>query len=320
MEREYYNEEIEIKEMIFVIVKRLKLILSVIILTTLFGIIYSFIYKNNIKLNIAISFVLGCMLSVFIVFMIEYFKNTINFKSDVIKHLGLKVIGVIPRLPESKNAIENKFVFECINMIISNLNINFNSKVLTFTSSGPEEGTTKTILNIGKLLAKRGKKVVLLDCNLRNPKIHENFNLYNDNGLIEIIKENVNYSESDICKKTNIDNLWFINSGVNTDNPLKILESEKLREFIDYLRDNFDYILIDTPPVSIVTDALILSNISDGTILICASEKSEIELAKRSVDLLKEVKANIVGVILTNVSKYNPEKYYKFEKSVYYKS
>jgi succinoglycan biosynthesis transport protein ExoP len=189
------------------------------------------------------------------------------------------------------------------------------------TSSHMAEGKSTTAANMAVSMAQSGKNVLLIDADLRKPRVHRYFNLSNDIGLTDIVVKNVSTEEA-IKKFSYVENLSIICSGSVPPNPTEILESKKLAELLQELKEKFDIVIIDTPPVGQLTDGAILASIADGVILVAASGESNIDMVRRARAALMQVNANIIGVVLTKINKtrsgsyytyYNYDKYYGSE-------
>lgn len=181
-------------------------------------------------------------------------------------------------------------------------------KVIAVTSSCPEEGKTTTIANLAITFAQSGSSVLLLDADLRKPRVHKSFGLTNNTGMTTVLAQHIDYKKCIAAAR--VDNLYILTSGPIPPNPSELLTSNAMKSLIEKLREDFDIILLDTPPVGIVTDAAILSTIADGTILVVSSGKVEIGAAQRAKELLQKVNANILGVVLNNIEKNGRNDYY----------
>ena len=138
-------------------------------------------------------------------------------------------------------------------------------KVIVVTSSFPEEGKSTTAGNLAISMSDTEKKVLLIDCDIRKPSLHKKFKISNSKGLTELIMGRSSFDE--VSYKYN-ENLTVITSGSKVPNPSELLASEVMNIFLQEARENFDYVVIDTPPVQLVTDAQILSSKADGTLLV----------------------------------------------------
>lgn len=141
-------------------------------------------------------------------------------------------------------------------------------RVLTITSTGKGEGKSTIIANYAVALAQSKKKVLLIDCDLRRPRIHRLFEQPNKRGLTNILLRECEPTEA--IQTTDVENLFMISSGPIPPNPSEILASKRLIELINQFKLAFDYILIDAPPVGVVTDAAVLSHVTDGYIVVAA--------------------------------------------------
>lgn len=176
-------------------------------------------------------------------------------------------------------------------------------KVIAVTSSTPGEGKTTTIANLAITFAQSGSRVLIMDADLRKPRVHKVFHVPNDRGMTTVLSRLYSYSECIVGSV--VDNLYILTSGPIPPNPSEMLSSNAMKSFLEQVKQDFDIILIDAPPVGVVTDAAIISTIVDGTILVISSGHVEIEAAQRAKELLEKVNANILGVVLNKVNKDN---------------
>ena len=185
-------------------------------------------------------------------------------------------------------------------------------KVIVITSSEPGEGKSTTAGNLALCMAQGDKKVILVDCDLRRPSIHKKFKVSNLAGLSDVI-----IGKSDLSKVMHRynKNLVLLTSGKIPPNPSEMLSSKSMENFLEKLRENFDYVILDTPPVQAVTDSQILSTKAVGTILVVRAERTKKESVNNAINLLKKVNANIIGTVLngTDLSR-NKYQYYYGEK------
>lgn len=182
-------------------------------------------------------------------------------------------------------------------------------KIIAVTSAGPEEGKTTTIANLAITFAQSGSKVLLVDGDLRKPKVHKTFGLANNTGMTTVLAHHTDYKTCIAASR--VENLNVLTSGPIPPNPSELLSSNAMKSFMEQLRNDFDIILVDSPPVGVVTDAAILSTIVDGTILVVSSGQVEIEAAQHAKQLLDKVNANILGVVLNRVAKDGKNSYYR---------
>ena len=172
-------------------------------------------------------------------------------------------------------------------------------KTIAITSCTPNEGKSMTVANLAVVLTQAGKSVLLMDCDMRNPTVHKNFNLSNKVGLSSCISMGTPLSEA--VQETKIENLYALTGGVIPPNPSELLGSERMQNILQRAKEEYDYVLIDTPPVLPVTDALIVSRFVDGVILTIASGEVKVEMARDVKNQLVNSGANILGVVLNKV-------------------
>ncbi len=190
-------------------------------------------------------------------------------------------------------------------------NIDKEMKVINLTSSFPQEGKTLTSLNLATVYSQANVKTLIIDMDLRKPKIHRAFNISNQTGLTAIV-----------LNKTPIDNLIIpatefldvLPAGEKVPFPVEFLMSKHLEKTIESLREKYDKIIIDCPPMTAVTDASIISKYSDGTIIVIASRKTNEDVVEGVVKDLKTNGANIIGSVLTRVRKRD----HKYMSGYYY--
>ncbi|KGK89553.1 CpsD/CapB family tyrosine-protein kinase [Clostridium sp. HMP27] len=183
-------------------------------------------------------------------------------------------------------------------------NIKFSSvdkeiRVIVVTSSGPGEGKSTTASNLAAVMAQAGNKTVIIDCDQRKPRLHKVFGLSNERGISDILAKEIKFD--DAVQSTEQENLDIITSGTKPPNPAELLASATMKEFLESLKEKYDTIIIDTPPIVAVTDAQLLSRHADGCILVIASQQADRDAAIKAKELLEKVDANMLGVVLNKV-------------------
>ncbi len=202
--------------------------------------------------------------------------------------------------------------FRSLRTNIQFANVDRNMKAIAFTSTIPGEGKTVVASNLAVAMAQNGKNVLMIDCDMRKARLHKIFMLSNSRGLADMLLEGGD--KGAYIQAVGLDNLHVLTAGHIPSNPSELLNSHAMRGLVESLKDKFDYIFFDTPPVTPVTDAVILSTYVDGVIMVVGSGKTDIDLAKRSKESLKAVGANILGVVLNRI-KLNDDRNYN---SYYY--
>jgi protein-tyrosine kinase len=171
-------------------------------------------------------------------------------------------------------------------------------KSLLITSSDPGEGKTTTIANLAIVMAQAGQRVLLIDADLRKPTLHLRFSVTNEAGLSHVLMKQITSKEA--IQPVAIEGIHVMTSGRIPPNPSELLNSPQMKKLLELVKERYDMILIDTPPLLPVTDAQVLSRQVDGVLLVVSSGKVLAEHVKKAKNLLEHVGANIVGIILNN--------------------
>jgi capsular exopolysaccharide synthesis family protein len=183
---------------------------------------------------------------------------------------------------------------------IQYLSINEEIKSIVVTSACPKEGKSTVLGNLALSFAQNGKKVIIVDCDLRQPSIHTKFNISNLCGISEVLIGSETLDNAIQNYKSNLD---ILTSGNIPPNPAEMLNSTAMSNLLEELKNNYNILIIDSPPLEIVTDAQILSTKVDGTILVLKAGQTKISSLKEAKDLLNRVGANIIGVVINQVRK-----------------
>lgn len=179
-------------------------------------------------------------------------------------------------------------------------NVDKKIQVIQFTSAIQGEGKSTTALNVAYTYLEDGLKVLIVDLDLRRPKIHRNFKAKNEHGLTDYLAGNISLEE---CIKHSDTKLDYINSGSKVPSPISILNSNTIEDLFSKLREMYDIIIIDATPCLMVSDSIVASRLSDGTILVINESVSEKALCKQTVKQLKANGVNILGVVYNGTTK-----------------
>lgn len=285
------------------------------------------------------GFVLSLGSGVGLAYFIEYLNDTIVTLEDVERYVQLPVLGLIPSITKSsgnffKRKRDKKEILSSEDgsqlgleakqnalspNIISGLDRNSLAgeayrglrtsillsaaetppKTILVTSSQAGEGKSTTTINTAITLAQLGAKVLIIDCDLRKPTVHKHLNISSAQGVTNYLSSNTELSS--LIQELPIPNLSAIPSGPIPPNPAELLSSKKMKEMLEKLGEDYDHIIIDSPPIVNVTDPIILSTIVNGTMMVIQSGKSSRFLVKRCRQELGAVKSKIFGVLLNNV-------------------
>lgn len=189
-----------------------------------------------------------------------------------------------------------------------------NLKTLVITSAGPGAGKSTISANLAVTFAMQGKKVLIVDADMRKPTVHKTFRLPNRDGLTTLLTER-NIEIKDIVHRLDTEGLFIITSGVIPPNPSELLASNRMNQLIIEFEELFDLIIFDMPPVIAVTDAQVMASKADGTIFVVNKDGADKEMVTKSKNLLEKVKANIIGVVFNRVELKGDNYYYYYRES-----
>ena len=265
------------------------------------------------------------------IFLKDYFDKTVKTPDDIERE-NTNVLAWIPKferkIDKSKKNAEI-FVggsqetaagesYRSLRTRIQFSKITDGAKSILITSSAPQEGKTTVSSNLAASFAQSNKKTILLDCDLRIPRVNEVFGGQKSPGFTNYLFKQASFE--DIVRKTDFENLFYIAAGTIPTNPSEILGSAQMKDFIEKLKNEFDIVVIDSPPVMTITDAEILSHIVDMTILVVFAERTEVDwLVESANQLTSHGQKSFIGTVLNNFdynsgyrsyNKYNHSKYY----------
>jgi len=280
----------------------------------------------NKKLNLMLALMVGFGGGVGLAFLFESLDGSIKSRADLDKYTNLPMLGVVPKfcpndlektLPKkdrTKTIEKNSIQLISHNSPESIISESYRTirtfllstsrfpglKTLAISSSLPDEGKTTTATNLDISLAQLGKKVILIDADLRKPDIHKIFKIENTQGLSDCLTSDLQIMG--MIKRTPIPNLFIINSGSIQSSPSEILGSEPMREFTDSLKQIFDFILFDVPPILSVTDATAINANLDGMVLVVKGDKTPGDVLKLSLARLELMDIKPLGIIINNIN------------------
>ena len=279
--------------------------------------------------NLMLAVVLGLALGVGLAFFLENLDNTIKLPEEIKEQLKIPYLGPVPMIspdgiPENEDkdlvAIHNpkssaSEAYCGIRTGILYSSADTTPQVILMTSAGPLEGKTITSSNMAVVMAKAESKVLLMDCDMRRPRIHKLFMIDREPGLSSILVGTGNVEEA--IEPSPVKGLDILPVGPIPPDPSEILGSSRMRQFIDTLREKYTRIIIDSPPVSSITDAVVLAQMVDSVILVIRAGETPRPVIENSLEQLKTVNANIIGAILNAVS-VGWDSYYYYQYYYYY--
>jgi capsular exopolysaccharide synthesis family protein len=193
---------------------------------------------------------------------------------------------------------------------------------MVVTSTAPGEGKTVVASNLAIALAQSGQRVLIIDGDMRKPRLHAVFEQPQEPGLSNLLVGKAKASE--VVRATTIAGLWMLPSGLHPPNPAELLGSKRFKDFLTTLLQHFDWVIIDTPPVMAVTDSSVVAHLATGVVFVVGAEMTSRHAAQRAVEQLERARATLVGAVLNRVdlkhNSYYYSEYYRREYSDYYKS
>lgn len=222
------------------------------------------------------------------------------------------------RLLDSKRKLVTKFdpkspISEQYRTIRTNIlysSIDEEVRSIMVTSAGPGEGKSTTTANLAVVFAQQGKTVLLVDADLRKPTVHYTFNMTNTSGLTSVLTNQMPLKEA--VHTNDEKNLYVLPSGPIPPNPSELLGSRAMKHFLEQALEEFDLVLFDTPPVLAVTDAQILANLCQGSLLVVSSGKTEKDALLKTKELLTSTNGKLLGVVLNNKKADKKGNYYYY--------
>lgn len=284
----------------------------------------------NKAANLSLALFGGLFLGVGLAFFFEYLDSRIKLPEEIKTHLALPFLGMIPAFtpkettgpPLIGNGMPHEFseAFRGIRTNVLFSSADAGPKSLVVTSTSPGEGKTVVSANLAMSLALAGQRALLIDADMRRPKMHELFGVSAEPGLSNVMVGDSKASEA--VKRTLTPNLWIMAAGKHPPNPAELLGSRRFKDFLASLGEHFDWVVIDSPPVMAVTDASVLAHTATGVVFVVGSEMTSKGSAKAALEQLDAAKARYVGGILNRVDlRRNPYyygRYYRKEYQNYY--
>jgi capsular exopolysaccharide synthesis family protein len=290
-------------------------------------------YSPDVQLNMILAIVFGLLAGMGLAFFLEYMDDTVKTKEELQRITDVPLFGVIPNISARKGEVQKKDLyaynqpkstiseaFRGIRTAISYSSQRKENRVYLVTSSGPKEGKSTIAINVATVMAYSGTRTVLIDADLRRPRVHKSFDLNNTRGLTNVIIGDVKVQ--DAVQPTAVENLFVLPSGPIPPNPSELLGRERMLEVLEELRQYYDRILLDTPPIGAVTDAAVLGRIVDSVILVVHAGRTRKKLIERGLEQLSQIDVDVSGIVLNNLrigrKRYYPGYYHYYYYSSYY--
>jgi polysaccharide biosynthesis transport protein len=280
--------------------------------------------RSAVLLFLVLGLVGGVMLAV----GLEFLDASVASRADVEERLRLSFIGAMPPLVPEDGGSTDLFIHrhprspaaEMCRAIRTNLLFMSPDKpfrTVVVSSAGPSEGKSTAVINLGMVMAQTGTRVLLMDTDMRRPRLHRAFGVANDVGVSSLVVGEGSLEHA--IKSTDVPDLFVLPCGPLPPNPAELLHTRAFSELLGKLQERYDCILLDSPPLGPVSDALVLAKQTDGILLVLKAGVTHREQARRAIRSLRDVKARIIGALLNHVdmkagkygAEYNPYSYYR---------
>ncbi len=293
--------------------------------------------EPNIPRNLGFAFVLGLTSGIGLAFLLEGMDNTVRTPEQAQEISGLPSLGMIPLgsknnseagskqgliVASSKEAVElitqsrpQSQMAESYRALRTSLlltSLGAPPKTILITSALPREGKSTTSINTAIVLAQKGVRVLLIDADLRRPSVHKTLGLGPRIGLSNVLTGGASLQQATL-RSPLLPNLYVLPAGTPPPNPAELMASSQMVEMLAVLRDQYDHIVVDTPPTLSVTDAVVLSPRADAVVLVIRSSQTTKPALRRARDILAQVNARVSGVLLNAVNLDSPDYYYYYE-------
>ncbi|MGH9371660.1 MAG: GumC family protein, partial [Vicinamibacterales bacterium] len=287
-------------------------------------------YTPNHGRDWLMALVLGLALGVGLAYTAEYLDDTVKIPDDVTRRLRLPLLGLVPavssgKVPVLTNSVPHDFgeAFRSLRTSLVFTNGTDGKRLIAVTSTQPLEGKTTTACNLAVALALGGSRVMLIDADMRRPGLHRTMGLQNEVGLSHVLTGQARIREA--VQRTSEPNLYAMTAGRTPPNPSELLASSRMQNLLANLQSGpFDWVIIDTPPVLAVTDAVIIAPYVSGLVFVVGAEMTRRAHAERAIQTIQTGKPNIIGAVLNRVdlnrNKYYYSRYYGYHYKSYYGS
>jgi len=289
----------------------------------------------RVKLNILLAAVIGLLGGIGLAFFLEYLDNTIKTQEDVERYLQIPFLGIVPSIKLDPNREDSDMlamrdhylvshpkssVAECCRTVRTNLlfmSPENPARRLLITSASPQEGKSTVVINLGITMAQSGSKVLLLDTDMRRPRLHKAFGIQRGTGLTTAILGEAEMQE--VIRSSDVPGLDIVPCGPIPPNPTELFHTERFGSIIKELSQTYDRVLFDSPPVAMVADPLILSSMIDGVVLVIKGASTSRDMIRRALKQLKDVNARILGAVINDLDLESREYgYYYYRQYGYY--
>jgi capsular exopolysaccharide synthesis family protein len=263
-------------------------------------------------LTVAFGFLIGLLSGIAAVLFLDYLDNTIRSPEDIEQYLGLGMLAVIPRhRGQPSNAVREAFQSLRTGILFSSGNRE--KRVVLFSSAGPKEGKSSTVVQVARALASAGDRVIVVDCDLRRPTQHHHNNVPREPGLTNYLLDGRLGEYEPFIQRTDLANLSLFTCGPIPPNPPELVGTKKFADLLKDLKDSFDWVIVDSPPVANLADSVVLASLCDMMIMVIKHNENDRDLIRRCLKRLADVDVEVAGAVLNSVdveSSYYSRYYY----------
>lgn len=267
--------------------------------------------RPNVPQTTLFGVIAGLVAAIGLALMLEFLDSSVTSQSEIEERLGLTFLGFVPSIPPTESSTKDlhihrepkSHIAECTRAVRTNLLFMSPDKPIKrmlVTSSGPQEGKSTTAINLAIAMAQSGQKVLLIDTDMRRPRLHKAFGVPNDVGVSSLVVGEGKLDEA--IKTTEVPGVYLLPCGPVPPNPAELLHTRAFGELLETLDGMFDRVLLDSPPVGAVADAVVLATQVNGVVMVLKAGVTNRDVAKRTLRALQDVKATMLGAVLNDVN------------------
>lgn len=269
--------------------------------------------RPNVPQSILLGIVAGLVAGLGLALLLEFLDSSVTTQLEIEERLGVTFLGFVPSIPDSVTQGQSKdlhihrepksHIAECTRAVRTNLLFMSPDKPfkrMVVTSSGPQEGKSTTAINLGIAMSQSGQKVLIVDTDMRRPRLHKAFGVANELGVSSLVVGEGKLD--DAIKTTEVPGLYLLPCGPIPPNPAELLHTRAFADLLETLGTRFDRVILDSPPAGAVADAVVLATQADGVVLVLKAGVTHRDVARRTVRALNDVKAKLFGAVLNDVN------------------
>jgi succinoglycan biosynthesis transport protein ExoP len=288
-------------------------------------------FHPNVRSDMTFAFMAGLVFAFALAFGFEYLDNRIKTPQELKANINVPFLGMVPTLAAEKDAPVNPLLnngvpqnfaeaFKSIRTNVLFSTAEEGMRTLVVTSAGPGEGKSLVASNLAMALAQAGQRVLLVDCDMRRPRVHEIFEGPQEPGLSNVLSGNAKTSEA--IRKASLPGLWLMPAGHIPPNPAELLAARRFNDLMTSLDTHFDWVVLDTPPVMVVADSSIVANQASGVVFVVRADKTTKQSVRAAAEQLDAANAHLIGSVLNGAdvlrNPYYYSAYYRKDYARYY--